>query len=236
MEGILYSTLAGFSTVLGAIIVLSFGRPKGKTLAFLLGFAAGIMLAISTFELMREALEFSTAILSVIGFIFGAGILHFLNLFIPHMHLTEESKNNNILKVGYLVLLGIALHNFPEGMAIGAGLEASPELGLFIAISIGIHNVPEGMATAGPLKAGGLGNLRIILFTLFAGLMAPLGTITSIAIFGISAKLVGMGLAFAAGAMLYIVFHELIPEGHKFDTSFANIGLLIGFLLGYILF
>lgn len=236
MEGIIFSTLAGFSTVIGAIIVLSLGRPQGMTLAVLLGFAAGIMLAISTFELMREALEFSSVFYSVTGFILGAGILYFLNLKIPHMHLTEETTNNNILRVGYLVLIGIALHNFPEGLAIGAGLEASPELGLIIAISIGIHNIPEGMATAGPLKAGGLGNIRIILLTLFAGLMAPLGTIVSMIIFGLSAELIGMGLAFAAGAMLYIVFHELIPEAHRFSPSHANLGLLVGFLLGYIIF
>lgn len=233
-QGILYSLLAGISTIIGTLIVISLGKPKRKALAGLLGFAAGIMLSISTFELMQESVEFSSAFYCVLGFLLGAGLLNYLNLLIFQMH-PKTLNENDILKIGYLLLIGIALHNFPEGLAIGAGLEACPELGLFVAISIGIHNIPEGIATAGPLKAGGLNNYRIVLWTLCAGLMAPLGTITGMTVFGLSPRFIGLGLAFASGAMLYIVFDELIPRAHKFNPCFANSGIILGFLLGFVI-
>lgn len=234
-NGLLFSTIAGISTLFGAFIVILVGRPNRKLLAGLLGLAAGIMLAISTFELLLQGLNISSLTYCLTGFLAGTALLFFIN-FIIFPGKTIESKNgNNMLKIGYLILLGIALHNFPEGLAIGAGVEASPDLGLLVAVSIGIHNIPEGMATTAPLKAGGLGNTRIIFFTLLAGLMAPLGTITGKAIFTISPAIIGMGLTFASGAMLYIVFDELIPEGNRLHPSYSKGGIMLGFIIGFII-
>jgi len=135
--------------------------------------------------------------------------------------------------MGYLIFFGIAIHNVPEGLAIGAGLEASPELGLTIALAIGLHNIPEGLAVAGPLKAGGLTNLKVVLFTMGAGLMTVVGTAIGLVVFGISSAFVGGSLAFAAGAMIYIVNDELIPQANNLHSHLANAGSIAGMLIGF---
>jgi zinc transporter, ZIP family len=140
-----------------------------------------------------------------------------------------------MLRTGYLILFGIAMHNLPEGLAIGAGLEAGPEVGLLIAVAIGFHNVPEGLAIAGPLKAGGLPMRKVILFTLLAGLMTPLGTVIGLLVMQISPVMVSGSMAFAAGAMVYIVNDELIPQANGMNSHLANAGLVIGLLLAFIL-
>ena len=266
MESLLYSMLAGVSTTLGALIVFFIGRPNEKTISGLLGFAAGIMLSISAFELLPEAIEFGTLGHTLLGFTLGAGLMYVLDRIVPHKHLTGEDEQavpggtagasqviapltaqatedgfggtmhpNKILRTGYLIFLGIALHNLPEGMAIGAGLESSPELGLFVAVAIGLHNIPEGIATAGPLRAGGLSWAKVLGLTLAAGLMTPVGTALGLVMFSISPIFIGMGLAFAAGAMIYIVSDELIPTSHHYHSHTANLGFMAGFIAGLIL-
>ncbi len=247
MESLLYSFLAGISTALGAILVILFGLPGKRLLSALLGFAAGVMLAISAFDLIPEAIEFGSLLHAVVGFVMGAAMMYVLDLTIPHAHMTgefdgpvdpgksHEIDKNKILRSGYLIFLGIALHNIPEGLAIGAGLESSPELGLYIAIAIGLHNIPEGMATAGPLRSGGLGVATVLLMTVFAGLMTPLGALIGLIFFGISETFIGIGLALAAGAMVYIASDELIPQSHGYHSHMANFGILGGFLIGFIL-
>ena len=247
MESILYSFLAGASTVLGVFILMLFGKPSEKVLAALLGFAGGIMTAISVFELMPEAVELGSMISAIVGFLLGAGMMFALDKIMPHSHMSESDHmvvenpekmaqmKNPIARTGFLILFGIALHNLPEGLAIGAGLEASPDLGLVIAVAIGLHNVPEGLAIAGPLKAGGLSNIKIVLFTLAAGLMTPLGAAIGLLFFAISPVFVGGSLAFAAGAMIYIVNDELIPQANSMHSHLANTGLIAGLLVGFAL-
>ncbi|MGM0462315.1 MAG: ZIP family metal transporter [Fibrobacterota bacterium] len=245
MESILYSFLAGISTSFGVLLLYLFGTPNKKVLASLLGFAAGIMIAISLFELMDEARNIGSMTSAIVGFVLGVAMMFGLDQVVPHSHVggpdeivTENEQNlatveSPILRTGYLILFGIALHNLPEGLAIGAGLESSPELGLMIAIAIALHNIPEGLAMAGPLKAGGLGNTKIFLFTLVAGLMTPVGAIIGHVFFNISQVFVGGSMAFAAGAMMYIVNDELIPEANKMHSHLANTGIMAGIILGF---
>lgn len=244
MQTFLYSFFAGTSTVVGVFVLMLFGEPDNKTLASLLGFAAGIMLAISVFELMPEAVKIGSMTVTTIGFLLGALTMWSLDKFIPHSHLSSaddfEVENpekfkmkNSIARTGYLILFGIALHNLPEGLAIGAGFESSPEVGLLIAVAIAFHNIPEGLAIAGPLKAGGLESSKLILFTLLAGLMTPLGTIIGMLIFNISPVLIGGSLAFAAGAMVFIVNDELVPQSNNMHSHFANAGMIAGLLIGF---
>ncbi|ADQ15575.1 ZIP family metal transporter [Halanaerobium hydrogeniformans] len=246
MSTLMYSFLAGLSTSLGAVILMIFGEPSEKILAILIGFAAGIMTAISVFELLPEALELSSLTNTVVAFILGALLMYSFDKLLPHSHLssaghlvTENPEKlkvqSPLLRTGFLIFLGIALHNLPEGLAIGAGFESSPEAGMYIAMAIGLHNIPEGLAIAGPLKSGGASNTKILLFTLFAGLMIPLGTIIAQFFFNISALFVGASLAFAAGAMLYIVNDELIPQSNNIHSHFANAGILIGILMGFMI-
>ncbi len=247
MESLLYSFFAGISTSLGVVFLCVFGKPSEKVLATLLGFAGGIMLAISVFELLPKSVDFGSMINSLIGFGLGSVTMYILDKVLPHFHMSDSddlvvenpenmgSVKNPILRTGYLVLFGIALHNVPEGLAIGAGIEASPDLGLFIAIAIALHNIPEGLAMAAPLKAGGLSSIRIFLFTIGAGLMTPLGTGIGLIFFRISPVFIGGSLAFAAGAMIYIVNDELIPQAKSMNNHLSIGGLIFGLILGFIL-
>jgi ZIP family zinc transporter len=233
--------------VIGALIVMLFGVPGEKTMATLLGFAGGVMISLSVFELMPEALHLGSVTTAVIGFLLGSGMMFALDSIMPHAHMSTNETifvenvkeipegRPDILRTGYLIFFGIGLHNVPEGLAIGAGLEASPELGLYIALAIGMHNVPEGLAVAGPLRAGGLSMLRVILFTLSAGLMTVLGTAIGLLVFNLSPAFVGGSLSFAAGAMVYIVNDELIPQANGLHDHLANIGLITGLLLGFVM-
>ncbi|MDG5813646.1 ZIP family metal transporter [Chitinispirillales bacterium ANBcel5] len=248
MESIVYSFYAGISTAVGALLLFVFGKPNKQFLAGLLGFAGGIMIAISLFELLPEAYEFGSKLSTVIGFIFGVALMFLVDRVLPHAHVTtseklEEENPQNlkpmkdpVLRTGFLVLFGIALHNLPEGLAIGAGLESSQQLGFIIAIAIALHNIPEGLAIAGPLKSGGLTNIKILLLVLSAGLMTPIGAIIGHLFFNISDVFVGGALAFAAGAMVYIVNDELVPSANKLNTHFANIGIMGGIILGFVIF
>lgn len=245
MEGLIYSFLAGISTVSGVFLLFIFGKPSKNVLASLLGFAAGIMIAISVFDLMPEAAEMGSLAIAVIGFFMGCAMMFALDKIIPHSHLSTadnfvvENEQNlkpqktPILRMGYLILFGVALHNIPEGLAIGAGMEASPELGLSIALAIALHDIPEGLAIAGPLKAGGLSNGKVFLFTLLAGLMTPIGALIGLVLFNISEIFVAGSLAFAAGAMVYIVNDELVPQANGMHSHLANAGIIGGLLLGF---
>ncbi len=247
MQSVFYSFFAGISTVLGVFVLLLFGRPSRPALAGLLGFAGGIMIAISLFEMIPEALEFGSVAVVAVSFLLGVGLMFAVDRTAPHAHVFTpdalEVENpdhapatrNPLLRTGYLVLFGIALHNLPEGLAIGAGLESSPQLGLTLAIAIALHNVPEGLAIGGPLRSGGLGRLKIILLTMAAGLMTPVGAIVGQVFFNISEVFVGGALAFAAGAMMYIALDELVPNANRLHAHAANIGINVAIVVGILL-
>lgn len=247
MESLLYSFLAGVSTVLGAVVIIVFGKPGPRLLSALLGFAGGVMLAISFFDLMPEALGHGSMLTASVGFLLGAGAMYALDRFIPHAHVSsshELSLENvpriqtvkvEMLRLGYLVFFGLALHNLPEGLAIGAGMEASPTLGVYVAIAIALHNIPEGIAVAGILRAGGLSAARVLLLTLVIGLMTPLGAGLGLVFFRISPLFVAGGMAFAAGAMVYIASDELIPQSNKLNSHVSIGGLIVGLLLVFIM-
>ena len=245
MDWLLYSFLAGTSTVIGALLLCLHKSPGIKSLPVLLGFAGGIMMGISVFELIPDAVIYGSILMTIIGFLLGGGLMYLADRWLPHAHLSKSDllvvenpenltvKMSPILRSGYLILFGVALHNLPEGLAIGAGLEASPQLGMMIAVTIGLHNIPEGMAMAGPLRAGGLSMIRTVMYTLLAGLMVPVGAAIGYLAFRISTSMLGVALAFAAGAMIYIVNDELLPQAFSMNKHLATAGLLAGLLVTF---
>lgn len=235
MISIIYNSLvAGLATLVGAFIVLILDKTQEKLLAWMLGLASGVMLTVSIMDLLPSAYKYSNFITIIMGFFLGIILLAILDKIISNFSLScysFQSSQGQFLKMGYLIAIGIGLHNFPEGMAIAVGYSATEHLGIIIALAIGLHNIPEGMATAAPLKIGGVSNLQIIFTILLISLATPLGAYIGLMLINISYDLIGLLLALAAGAMTFIVVQELCPQAFKKHKFFAFLGILTGILL-----
>ena len=142
---------------------------------------------------------------------------------------------NSLLKTGIIVSIGLALHNLPEGLAIGSGFGASISLGYSLAIAICLHDIPEGISMAVPMKNGGMGKLKVVFYVLMSGVTTGIGAFFGALVGGISKDVISVCLSFAAGAMLYIVSGELVPESNKlYQGRMTAVGNMLGFLIGLI--
>ena len=231
-------TLVGFlagavGTGLGGSLGTVFRRPSQRLLGFLLGIAAGLMLAIVFMELLEEAIA-ESFYYGMAGLLLGIGAFIILDRLIPHRHpFTEEQSSPVLLRKGTLIALGIALHNLPEGIAIGAGFAASTSTGVALAVIIALHNIPEGMAISVPLTAGQMSRRKAVAFSIAAGLPVGLGALLGSTLSEISPLFLSAALGFAAGAMLYIVCDELIPDVYSMsDPHTAIWGITSGTVLG----
>ncbi len=219
----------GLGGGLGAIV----RKPSPRLLGFLLGLAAGVMLSIIFMELLEEAIaaSFTHGMLGLV-----AGILAFVVLdhLIPHHHpVSNETSSPSLMRKGSFIALGIALHNLPEGMAIGAGFSASTATGVALALIIALHNIPEGMAVAVPLVAGGMKRSNAVALSIAAGLPMGAGALLGSLMAGVSPASLSWAMGFAAGAMLYIVCDELIPDVYDLtDSHTAIAGITTGTALG----
>lgn len=232
---LLFSAISGLATAVGGIIAVLFCCQQRRVISLFLGFAAGVMLALSFFDLIPHGVEMSGWWGAIGGIVGGAVLIALIDKLLPHLHKSATvDSSTEYIKLGYFIAVGIALHNLPEGLAIGAGFEAAPELGGAIALAIALHNVPEGLSLSVPLQAGGLKALKIVGVCLLAGIFTPLGTLIGSLFYGISPWFVGFCLALAGGAMLYIVFDELIPESQHQSGLHANVGLAAGMLLALV--
>ncbi len=242
MNEILQITLIGLGagvigTGSGAIIALFVKNPSRALLGFILGFAGGIMLAIVLSDLLPEAVEAGSFLTAFIGLLVGTLFVLYADLKIPHFHFFETTEElARFIRTGAILGLGIAMHNLPEGIAIGASYVASPAVGFTLAVTIALHNIPEGLAMACPLCAGGMRLRWILLYTAMAGLPMGLGAFAGASLGAVSPLVLSLSLGFAAGAMLYIIFGELIPgaqnsgSGHS-GTFGAVFGTIAGILL-----
>ena len=238
-EILLISTLAGLATGLGGLIVVCFGKPSTKTLSLILGVAAGINIVIATVELLPAAVEHGNLFLMSVGFIFGIIVMSMIDRLIPETDLLGGNGNGvdvaRLIRTGCMIAIALAVHNLPEGLAIGAGFQATHSLGAIIALAIGIHNIPEGMGAAAPLKLADVDPKKIILITSLAGLATPIGTLIGTLLIHLSAAFVSLSLAFGGGAIMYVVCKELIPESHKQHAQYAIYGVSFGFLITLLL-
>jgi ZIP family zinc transporter len=240
---LLGSLLAGLATGLGALPVLFMRRLTPRTEGLMLGFAAGVMLGATAFTLIPPGLAAATALygdpqigaLAIgTGILLGAGGLFALHERTPHEHfvLGPDGAGAVAMSRHWLLVLAIAIHNLPEGLAVGVGFGAGDMGGgTTLAIGIGLQNMPEGLVVAAAMVADGHSRMRAFLFSLMTGLIEPIGGLISAVAVSAAETLLPWGYAFAAGAMLFVVSHEIIPETHRNGVQGPwTIGLLAGFV------
>lgn len=201
-----------FGTTLGGILGVFIKRKSNKFLSFILSFASGLMMAVVCFDLIPEALEISNIFFVIVGIIIGIIAMIFCDLLVENKFSQKnsiENQENSLLKTGMIVSIGLAIHNFPEGLAIGSGFEASMRLGLSLAVAICLHDIPEGISMAIPMKNGGMKKSKVIYYVILSGITTGIGAFCGAIVGSISEQIISVCLSFAAGAMLYIVSRRI---------------------------
>lgn len=240
-------------TALGAAGVFFHRSVNKKLLDGFLGFAAGVMIAASFWSLLAPAIEMAADdplpawIPAAVGFLVGAIFLFSLDKVLPHLHLGFPMSEKEGLKTSWhrsiLLILAITLHNIPEGLAVGVAFGAVaanmgstlPEA-IALAIGIGLQNFPEGLAVSMPLRREGFSRLKSFWFGQLSGVVEPIAGVIGAGIVIIARPLLPYALSFAAGAMIFVVVEELIPESqHGGNTDIATMGAISGFLIMMVL-
>jgi len=236
--GFLASLAAGLATGAGALPVLFTRQVSERTFDVMLGFAAGVMLAATAFGLLIPAIELGGIWIVVLGTIMGGLFLHLTDRFTPHLHFISgpEGPSSNLRRI-WLLILAITIHNFPEGLAVGVSFGAGDiGAGAALATGIGLQNIPEGLAVALPLVREKYSRGKALWYATLTGLVEPIGGLLGVSIVTLARPLLPLGLAFAAGAMLFVVCDELIPESHrKGHERAATFGLIAGFIIMMVL-
>jgi zinc transporter, ZIP family len=235
---------AGLMTGVGALPVLARWNIPERVSDTMLGFAAGVMLSASYFSLILPGLEAGeaqfggvtpAALVAAGGVALGALFVAALNELLPHQHFVAGREGVDAAGVAkiWLFVLAITIHNFPEGLAVGVGFGGgNVQNGLSLATGIGLQNAPEGLAVAVSLVGLGYRRRFAFLVALATGLIEPVGGLIGVAAIHVSEVLLPWGLTFAAGAMLYIISHEIIPETHRRGhQNGATTGLMAGMIL-----
>jgi ZIP family zinc transporter len=235
-------------TALGAALVFVTKTVNRKLLDSMLGFAAGVMIAASFWSLLAPAIEMAEGktlpafVPAVIGFLLGGVFLRGVDKILPHLHLglpVEEAEGvKTSLHRSILLVLAITLHNIPEGLAVGVafgavayGLPSATLTGaIALAFGIGIQNFPEGLAVSMPLRREGLSRGKSFWYGQLSGMVEPVAGVIGAAVVLIARPILPYALAFAAGAMIFVVVEELIPESQRGEnTDIATLGAMLGF-------
>lgn len=248
-------------TAIGATLVFFFKSSNRKALDMCLGFTGGVMIAASFWSLLSPAIttvekqqELGITNLPIwfapaVGFLLGALFLYFLDKKIPHLHLFESVENaegpKSDLKKTELLVLAIALHNIPEGLAVGvafgalaSGMDIGMEMGgaIALAIGMGLQNAPEGFAVSMPLRRQGMSKFKSWQWGQLSAIVEPVFAVIGAAIVITVYPILPYALSFAAGAMIFIVIEEVIPESQRGgNADLASIGLILGFIVMMIL-
>ncbi len=250
IQALLATCFTWFLTAAGSGVVFFFKSLDRKLLDGMLGFAAGVMIAASYWSLLAPAIEMAEEsslaswIPATAGFLLGGAFLWLVDKVLPHLHTgfpTDKSEGiSTSWQRSVLLILAITLHNFPEGLAVGvafgaisANLPAASLAGaIALAIGIGIQNFPEGAAVSVPLRREGLSRFKCFWYGQLSGVVEPIAGVIGAAAVLLMRPILPYALAFAAGAMIYVVVEELIPESQfEKNTDFATVGAMLGFAI-----
>ncbi|HFI0429142.1 TPA: ZIP family metal transporter [Streptococcus suis] len=248
-----------FCTILGSAIVFFFKTVSRRLLDTMLGFAAGVMIAASFWSLLAPSIEYAESsygnlawIPAAIGFAVGGIFLRLVDALVPHLHLGHDKdqaeggdeKNRKNLSKTALLFLAITIHNIPEGLAVGVTFGAlasnySPAAfvgALGLAIGIGLQNIPEGAALAIPIRTDGASRWKAFYWGSMSAIVEPIAALIGALAVTYMTPILPYALSFAAGAMIFVVVEELIPESQtNGNTDIATLGLMAGFIIMMVL-
>jgi zinc transporter, ZIP family len=241
-------------TAVGAAMVFTTRTVSQRVLDGMLGFAGGVMIAASFWSLLAPAIAMSEGgplpawLPAAVGFLLGAAFLRLVDILLPHLHIgfpTEEAEGiSTHWRRSTLLVLAITLHNIPEGLAIGVAFgavaagfpEATLPGAIALALGIGIQNFPEGFAVSVPLRREGMSRLKSFWYGQLSAVVEPLAALAGAALVVTAKPLLPYALAFAAGAMIFVVVEEVIPESQRNQhTEIATGGAILGFLIMMVL-
>lgn len=247
-QSLLATCFTWFLTAVGASVVFFFKSVSKKVMDGMLGFAAGVMIAASFWSLLAPAIEMAEEfsipawIPATVGFLLGGAFIRLIDMFLPHLHIgfpTDEAEGlPTTWRRSILLILAITLHNFPEGLAVGVafgaaavGVPSATVAGaVALAIGIGIQNFPEGTAVAVPLRREGVSRIRSFWYGQLSAVVEPVAGVIGASAVLLMRPILPYALAFAAGAMIFVVVEELIPESQlSKNTDIATLGAMMGF-------
>lgn len=242
--GFLASLGAGLCTAIGAVPILLIPAITKRAEGVLLGFGGGVMLAATAFSLIIPGTEAAieqgysktiAALIMLVGILLGGWCLNFIHAHFPHEHFfkgEEGVKRSNLTRI-WLFVTAITLHNFPEGLAVGVSFgNGNVSDGLPVAIGIGLQNMPEGLVVAVALVGQGYSTTYALWVSLLTGLVEPIGGLVGVSVVSLGSFILPWGMAFAAGAMLFVISDEIIPESHtKGYEKEGTIGIMLGFVI-----
>lgn len=234
----LITLLAGgisfLGTLFGGIIGISFKNRSNLLISSIMSIAAGLMIAVVTFDLIPEAIHIGGMPKALIGIMSGVICITLLDIFLPNVSLVKSK--GNYMKTAILLGISLTAHNFPEGIAIGSSFGAGQSLGIGLCIIIGLHDIPEGATVSASLIKSSISRKKILLLTGLTALPTAMGALFGVFISEISNTFITLSLGFAGGTMLYIVCGELIPESKNlFRGVFSTISVIIGLVIGLII-
>ncbi len=241
--GIGASLMAGGATFVGALPVLFLRKMSDRIITIMLGFGGGVMLAATAFSLLIPGIEAAEQLygakwlvlpIITLGLAFGSLLLSLIHRFAPHEHFikgVDGSRGSGLARV-WLFIIAIALHNFPEGLAVGVsfGSENTSD-GIITALGIGLQNMPEGLIVAVSLIAEGYRTRYALWVSFLTAIIEPLGSFVGLGLVSLAKVTLPLALAFAAGAMLFVICDEIIPESHqRGKENEGTIGIIAGFI------
>ncbi len=236
-------TAAGIiGTGLGGAIAFFLNNPSKRFLSVLLSFSAGLMISVVCFDLLPKSFLIGSLVYGLVGIMGGVTMIVGCQALISRSSLNAKrqrgvhTRGKDYIQTGILLGVGIALHNFPEGLAIGSGFTAVTSYGIGLSFIIALHDIPEGVAMATPLRMGGMKKKLVFVAALLAGVPTGLGAFIGFLLGGISPVFISLCLGFAGGAMLYITCSELIPEARDLHRGrLSSIGLVFGVMAGIVI-